>query len=270
MGWRQFKLNGTDLILYIAQYVMMSKGMQIPTKDIPRSLPIYVRANFTYPNGMRPIVEIQMKLNETERISEAEKKYNMNMICRKWWMSVVLNRNFDHEAQYKNISDTMLQEHINNKCADFKMLSDEQVKGLTKGEHKIDVNDTTRMPPGGKDGDGQGGKKKDPLEGKNLMDFGIRDLLNALKKGKASRAGATGNYCFTQLHVILNRRGENNYGDYLHSGCLDPTQPPSGKDSKPVESQGQVSFAQRGIHEVMRDRNAREFMNDQQLMNPLD
>ena len=244
---------------------MMSKGVTLPEGKIPRSLPIYVRANYTYPNGMRPIVKIQMVFNETERISEEERKSNLNMICKKWWMAVVLNRNYDHERQYQNISDTMIAEHINNKCADYKMLTESQVKGLSAGDAKVDVNDTSGKK-GQSDGDSNSsGSKNDPLGGQSPEDLGgVRGLLNKLK-----RRGAAGNGCFTELHIILNRRGENNIGDYLHSGCLDPTVQFKGNTTKPIESQGQVSFAQSGIHEILRDSSAREFMNGQQLMNPL-
>lgn len=69
IGWRQFKLNGTDLIIYIAQYIMTGNKVELPEGKIVGSVPVYLRANYTYPNGMRPIVAARMKFNETERLS---------------------------------------------------------------------------------------------------------------------------------------------------------------------------------------------------------
>ena len=182
----------------------------------------------------------------------------MNMICRKWWMAVVLNRNYDHEQQYKNISDIMMQEHINNKCADYKMLSDDQLSGMKNRENKVDVADEAL--------EDRVNKAREEFE---TAAKAASDKKNGFSGGAASyRKAATGNYCFTQLHVILNRRGEVNMGDYIHSGCLDPTQPVINSTTK-IEPQGQVSFAQKGMTEVLRDIQARDHMNNQRILTPL-
>ena len=143
IGWRQFKPKATNLTIYVAQYVMVTEGVKIPPKTTPKSLPVYLRANYSFPNGMRPIVEVQVKINETERIAPLDRKSNMNMVCRKYWMTVVLNRNFDQEGNYANISDAMKREHLSNICADYVMLSDEKLNAL-KEQPKEDILDTRK------------------------------------------------------------------------------------------------------------------------------
>jgi hypothetical protein len=47
---------------------MVTRGFQIPSDKIVGSLPMWIRANYTYPNGVRPVVKIQMVFNETEKL----------------------------------------------------------------------------------------------------------------------------------------------------------------------------------------------------------
>lgn len=282
----------TELVVYIAQFVMTGAKVELPEGEIPGSLPVYLRANFTYPNGMRPIVYARMKLNETERLSAEERESNVNAICRKWWTAVVVNRNFDHEARYENISASVRQELLNNKCADYKVVTDGQAADLRAQENKVDVEDPdVPSAPGsdtaGKDGKagGKGGGKDGKAGGKSggsgsgsgangsgskggsgkdpfgLASNGLSGLNKYMQK-------ASGVFCFTQLHVILNRRFHDKIGDYSYSGCLDPTLPVS-NSTKPVVEQPGISLAQTDMRRLALQATAGQFMNDQHSLSPL-
>lgn len=277
-------------MIYIAQYIMTGINVELPDGKIPGSLPVYLRANFTYPNGMRPIVYARMKLNETERLSvgclyEAQdRESNINTICRKWWTSVVINRNFDHEATYRNISDTVKQLLLNNKCADYKVIPDSNSEDVHAQENKVDVEDpdvaaasqnSADQNEGRKKGDGtsgsngsqsnsngsgggSGGSMKNPF---GLGSSGLSGLNKYMKK-------ASGIFCFTQLHVILNRRFHDKIGDYSYSGCSDPTMPVS-NSTKPVVEQPGISLAQTDLGRLAVHSVSSHLFNDQQSFSPL-
>lgn len=47
---------------------MVSQGFRIPSDKIVGSLPMWIRANYSYANAVRPIVKIQMTFNETVKV----------------------------------------------------------------------------------------------------------------------------------------------------------------------------------------------------------
>jgi hypothetical protein len=185
---------------------------------------------------------------------------------------VVVNRNFDHEDQYKNISESVRQEMVINKCADYTILSDGQTSHLRDKENKVEVEDPDQLaaleaskannPFAGGSGSGSAsGKGSGSGSGSSADPHGIGGSgpsgLNKYMKA------ASGVYCFTQLHIILNRRYHDNIGDYAYSGCLDPTAPIINA-SKPVVTQAAISLAQARVQHV-----ASQFMNEQQSLSPL-
>jgi hypothetical protein len=42
-----------------------------------------------------------------------------SIACKKWWIHVTLNRNYEHELMYKNITDSVDKMKTVRKCADY-------------------------------------------------------------------------------------------------------------------------------------------------------
>lgn len=284
IGWRQFRVPDTDLLLYVAQYVMTGAKVELPADQIPGSLPVYLRANYSYPNGVRPIVAARMKLNETERLSvsaahqAAKDQASSTTLCRKWRTSVVVNRNFDQEASYRNVSDSVQQALLNNQCADYVTITHDSAAAQAE-ENKVDVEDPDI--PGSSSGAANGGSGKSGGSGSSSSSAGGgADAGKSGKRGDPFGLGgsglsglnkymqqAAGVFCFTQLHVILNRRYTPNVGDYSYSGCRDPTQ--TATDGKPAVEQGATSLAQTDLRRLALHSGAPAFMHGQQALGPL-
>lgn len=175
----------------------------------------------------------------------------MNMICKKWWTSVVINRNFQHEDDYKNISQSVLSELTSNKCADYAVLSDEESSKMKDKEIKVDVEDPDSPEKGDKTSE--------------------KENHGGPAKNNAHSQGATGKNCFTQLHVILNRRFKDNIGDYAHSGCLDSKagKTEQAKSANTADKDSRTALAQSGMSRVILDTETMGYMNEQQNLSPL-
>lgn len=174
-------------------------------------------------------------------------------------MSVVINRNYEQEAEYKTIQDEINTMHSNKKCANYGMLSKEQVKGLSSEQPKVTLYD-----PDWKGNDGKDKKKKKAKKSEREK---WKEELKSSGPSKY-RMSATGQTCSTQLHTIINRRFIDNMGDYWHSGCSDPTVPKAKKGEK-TKPQSSVSFAQKGAAHVLTAAETRELKHDQQPLSPL-
>lgn len=161
------------------------------------------------------------------------------MICKRWYMSTVLNRNFDDETNYKNVSIQIDDARKNNICADYVMISDDVLQARNKQKSTVYLNDQGLVPGKGVNGE---------------------DLMNASNKYKVS---AHGSACLTQLHIILNRNSQNNIGDYMKSGCEDSevlVSPPKATTTK---------LAQSEMVRLLRDKQKSQYMRAQKKIDPL-
>lgn len=70
IGYRPFKMPGLKRPFYLAQFLMVSKHFKLPNRGAPRSIPIFVRANYLTKGKYPPIVKIRMPL-----ISEGKVKF---------------------------------------------------------------------------------------------------------------------------------------------------------------------------------------------------
>lgn len=171
---------------------------------------------------------------------------------------MVINRNFQHEDEYKNVSQSVLSELVNNKCADFAVLSDEQSSKMKEKENKVAVEDP----------DDPNGASKDGKKGDN----GDGSRAGGIASNNKHSQAATGHNCFTQLHVILNRRFKDNIGDYAHSGCLDQDGR-TGTQQQTVKSAGsdsKTALAQSRMNKVIMDTHATNYMKSQHNLSPLE
>ena len=93
---------------------------------------------------------------------------------------MTLNRNFQHELQYKNISDSIRKLADVRKCADYFLLPN----------------------------------KKKMMKDLSARDFGTNNVTI-----NSTGTGSFGQICKTHLHVMLNRDSDTNLGDYVYHGC---------------------------------------------------
>jgi hypothetical protein len=150
-------------------------------------------------------------------------------------MSTVLNRNFDDEVNYKNVSVQIDDMRKNNICADYVMISDDVLQARNKQKSTVYLSD-------------------------NGLDSNGKPLLSGANKFKAA---AHGSACLTQLHIILNRNNENNIGDYMKSGCDDSnlmTAPPT---------EVRTNLAQTDMARLLRDKQKSQYMRAQKKIDPL-
>lgn len=92
-----------------------------------------------------------------------------------------MNRNFDHELKYKNVTDSINKLSSVRKCADYFLIPNSKSKKAEK--------------PGQKD-------------------FGTNNVLV-----NNTNVGEFGGICKVHLHTLLNRDSDANLGDYVYQGC---------------------------------------------------
>lgn len=194
--WHQQMKHGKKKY-YKPVYVIVPRKFRWTRNIQPNTIPVYIRTNFTEPNGIRNIIKIDMPIrwNPKEKVKDKKTKkkkkkkkhkiklklgkkpevFRFRRICVKWHMGVLLNRYFMNKEQW---------------------LFKDKLSGIEPG----------RL-----------------LQCKKWRVIRINRLGQEVnKKGKPIKNGRNGNLekeCLVYVSVILNKINHPGLRDYVSKAC---------------------------------------------------